>query len=146
MNKLPEDCLHYIYKFCFDEVLKELPKLKDIHIHEWSIWCPHFTINDLCSKPNMSYNFIFIEEKYVRKTKFDSRLHRYSTSCYEIKGEISYILQKIKELDKCASIYFRDHLNVPKVDNNNIILIQKFGANNWVDIIGVLCDWKQYLQ
>ena len=146
MNNLPEDCIHLIFKFCFDDILKALPQVKDIQLHEWSTNCPRLTINDLLQNSNMSYNLIFLEEKNVGN--FDSRIHRYSNISNEIKSNVSKdtFVQTIKDLDKGASICFRDHSIFHKVENEKLILIQKFGIPNWFDIIGILCDWKQYLQ
>tara|TARA_B100001996_G_C18296734_1_gene452991 strand:- start:60 stop:488 length:429 start_codon:yes stop_codon:yes gene_type:complete len=142
MNELPENCLHLIYKYCFDEVLKEFSKVKETKIHELSSTFNRLSIEDL-KKAEMSYNFIYLEEKYIKD--FDTRFHCYSNSICNIKHTDDFI-KKVKELDKSSSIFFRDHSIIPTIGNNAVILIQLSTTKNRNQFIGMLCNWKQYLQ
>lgn len=151
MEELPEECLHLIYKFCFDDVLNNIPKPKNSYAINFNLIdpLPTFTIHELLSSFTSNISLYYIEAKYKPKEILENTENKRENlfiKCIELKPnfDLTHILQQIIYCEKSSNICFRNEKN-PIIENDRNIFIEVCNEFQKNIVLGLLIDWKQYI-
>lgn len=151
MEQLPEECLHLIYIFCFDDIIKDFPQPKYSYAINFDLIdpLPTLTIKQLLNTYTKHISLYYIESKYKHKCileNSDNKRENLFIKYIQLQEnfDLIHIIETIKYFDKSAQICFRNQQNNTIQNDRNIFLeiCNEFNENI---ILGLLIDWKQYI-